>query len=95
MVIRVQVQVTDDVLRSLFAQTSVQTELKDRPLQVGLYQDLAQKALMIQVWRAQVGKAVLRPHAVYIQGSNHVPAWQLMYLLGWGMCCCSNAAHVV
>jgi hypothetical protein len=68
MVIRVQVQVTDDVLRSLFAQTSVQTELKDRPLQVGLYQDLAQKALMIQVWRAQVGKAVLRPHAVYIQG---------------------------
>lgn len=68
MVIRVQVQVTDDVLRSLFAQTSVQTELKDRPLQVGLYQDLAQKALMIQVWRGQVGKAVLRPHAVYIQG---------------------------
>jgi len=68
MVIRVQVQVTDDVLRSLFAQTSVQTELKDRPLRVGLYQDLAQKALMIQVWRAQVGKAVLRPHAVYIQG---------------------------
>ncbi|KAL0037196.1 hypothetical protein WJX79_005216 [Trebouxia sp. C0005] len=47
-------QVIDDVLRSLFAQTSVNTELKDRLLRVGWYQDLAHKALMIQVWRAQV-----------------------------------------
>ena len=55
----VQVQVMDDVLRSLFAQTCVKTEVKDRALRAGLYQDLAQKALMIQVWRAQVGKPVL------------------------------------
>jgi len=59
----VQVQVMNDVLRSLYAQPAVKTELKDSPLWLGLYQDLAQKALMIQVWRAQVGKPVLSPHA--------------------------------
>ena len=60
----VQVQVMNDVLRSLYAQPAVKTELKDSPLWLGLYQDLAQKALMIQVWRAQVGKPVLHPHAM-------------------------------
>ena len=64
MLTRVQVQVMDDMLRRLFAQISVKTEPKGRPLRVGLYQDLAQKALMIQVWRAQVGTPLLRPHAV-------------------------------
>ncbi len=70
MVTCVQVQVMDDVLRSLFAQPSVKTELKDSPLRLGLYHDLAQKALMIQVWRAQVGKPLLRPHAVIPRAPN-------------------------
>ncbi|KAL0049205.1 hypothetical protein WJX82_008779 [Trebouxia sp. C0006] len=47
-------QVMDGMLRSLFAQSCVKIELKDRWLRVGLYQEFAQKALMIQVWRAQV-----------------------------------------
>ena len=59
----VQAQVMDGMLRSLFAQSRIKTELKDRWLPVGLYQEFAQKALMIQVWRAQVGKPVLSPHA--------------------------------
>ncbi len=66
----VQVQVMNDVLRSLNAQPAVKTELKDSPLQLGLYQDLAQKALMIQVWRAQVGEPVLCPHAVIHRPPN-------------------------
>ena len=85
MLTRVQVQVMDDMLRRLFAQISVKTEPKGRPLRVGLYQDLAQKALMIQVWRAQVGTSLLRPHAVIPRVPRKCMHGSSCIFQGWGL----------